>query len=69
MVTSDIDHQVTEKTDIETFDSEEKMDKSDIIGHITGKFGQWQLRTVILIYLTKIPSSWFMACIMYDRFA
>lgn len=41
------------------------MDKVDIIGRITGKFGRWQLRSVFLIYLTKIPSSWFMACIIF----
>lgn len=41
------------------------MEKIDVIGRITGKFGRWQLRTVLLIYLTKLPSSWFMACIIF----
>lgn len=41
------------------------MEKIDIIGRITGEFGRWQLRAVLLIYLTKIPSSWFMACIIF----
>lgn len=42
-----------------------KMEKIDIIGRINGKFGKWQLRTVLLIFLTKIPSAWFMACIIF----
>lgn len=37
----------------------------DVIGKITGQFGRWQLRTVLLIFLVKIPSSWFMACIIF----
>lgn len=41
------------------------MEKVDIVGRITGEFGRWQLRTVLLIFLCKIPSSWFMACIIY----
>lgn len=40
-------------------------EKIDIIGKITGEFGRWQFRTVFLIFLTKIPSSWFMACIIF----
>lgn len=62
VVTSESDHQISEKRKIEKFESEDKMEKIDIIGRITGEFGRWQLRTVLLIYLTKIPSSWFMAC-------
>lgn len=65
MVTSDIDHQISAKSKIENFESEDKMEKIDIIGRITGEFGRWQLRAVLLIYLTKIPSSWFMACIIF----
>lgn len=37
----------------------------DAIGKITGQWGKWQLRTVLLIFLCKIPSSWFMACIIF----
>lgn len=37
----------------------------DAIGKITGEWGKWQLRTVLLIFLCKIPSSWFMACIIF----
>lgn len=65
MVTSDSDHQVSPKSNLEQFESEEKMEKIDIISRICGQFGRWQLRTVMLIYLTKIPSSWFMACIIF----
>lgn len=38
---------------------------SDIIGHIIGDFGIWQLRTVLILFLCKIPASWFMACIIF----
>lgn len=41
------------------------MDDADIIGRINGNFGKWQLRTVLLIFLCKIPSAWFMACIIF----
>lgn len=39
--------------------------KVDAVGQITGPWGKWQLRTVLLIFLCKIPSSWFMACIIF----
>ncbi|XP_052856369.1 solute carrier family 22 member 3 isoform X1 [Drosophila gunungcola] len=39
--------------------------KVDAVGRITGPWGKWQLRTVLLIFLCKIPSSWFMACIIF----
>ncbi|KAH8407814.1 hypothetical protein KR215_002299 [Drosophila sulfurigaster] len=39
--------------------------KVDAVGRITGQWGKWQLRTVLLIFLCKIPSSWFMACIIF----
>lgn len=39
--------------------------KVDAVGQITGHWGKWQLRTVLLIFLCKIPSSWFMACIIF----
>lgn len=44
---------------------DDKMEKVDIIGRINGDFGKWQLRTVLLIFLCKIPSAWFMACIIF----
>lgn len=37
----------------------------DIVQHINGSFGRWQLRTILLIFLCKIPTAWFMACIIY----
>lgn len=42
-----------------------RMEKVDIIQRINGEFGRWQLRAVLLIFLCKIPSSWFMACIIF----
>jgi hypothetical protein len=38
---------------------------NDIIGDILGPFGRWQFRAVLLIFLYKIPASWFMACIIF----
>ncbi|XP_067616056.1 organic cation transporter protein isoform X2 [Eurosta solidaginis] len=37
----------------------------DIIGRVLGDFGIWQLRSVLILFLCKIPASWFMACIIY----
>ncbi|XP_030374193.1 solute carrier family 22 member 3 [Scaptodrosophila lebanonensis] len=37
----------------------------DIVQQINGNFGPWQLRTILLIFLCKIPTAWFMACIVY----
>ncbi|KAM8706075.1 hypothetical protein ACLKA7_010374 [Drosophila subpalustris] len=37
----------------------------DIVEQINGSFGRWQLRTILLIFLCKIPTAWFMACIIY----
>lgn len=34
----------------------------DIVGDVLGAFGGFQLRAIILIFLVKIPCSWFMAC-------
>lgn len=39
--------------------------KTDVIGDILGPIGKWQLKAIFLIYLTKIPSSWFMACVIF----
>lgn len=38
---------------------------ADVIGEVTGDFGVWQLRTILIIFLCKIPASWFMACIIF----
>lgn len=40
----------------------EMPDSTDVIGNVLGPFGKFQLRTILLIFLVKIPSSWFMAC-------
>lgn len=37
----------------------------DIIGKTIGDFGKWQLRTILIIFLCKIPTSWFMAVVIY----
>lgn len=42
-----------------------KKSEPDLIGSILGDFGIWQLRTVLIIFLCKIPASWFMACIIF----
>lgn len=34
----------------------------DIVGDVLGPFGSFQLRAILLIFLVKIPCSWFMAC-------
>lgn len=39
--------------------------KTDIVSEILGPCGKWQLKAIFLIYLTKIPSSWFMACVIF----
>lgn len=39
--------------------------KTDIVSELIGDWGPWQFRGVILIYLCKIPSAWFMACIIF----
>lgn len=32
----------------------------DVVETVCGPFGKWQLRTILIIYLVKIPSAWFM---------
>lgn len=41
------------------------LSSNDIIRDVLGDWGKWQLRTTLLIYLSKIPSAWFMACIIF----
>lgn len=41
------------------------MNSKDVIGRSVGDWGRWQLRTVFLIFLVKIPSAWFMSCIIF----
>lgn len=37
----------------------------DVIGDILDNCRSWQFRTIFVIYLTKIPTAFFMACIVY----
>lgn len=37
----------------------------DIVSELCGDWGRWQFRTIVLIFLCKIPSAWFMACIIF----
>lgn len=39
--------------------------QSDIISQVLGNFGKWQLRTMLIIFLCKMPTSWFMAVIIF----
>lgn len=64
--TKDIALRTSGKKPIEQLQLDDSnMEKGDLVGKINGNFGRWQLRTVLLIFLCKIPSSWFMACIIY----
>jgi hypothetical protein len=60
---------VTDKASIiESFEQNDCNDKHEVpdyIGNFLGAFGRWQLRTILLIYLCKIPSSWFMSCVIF----
>lgn len=40
--------------------------KVDVIGDVLDNCRSWQLRTIFIIYLTKIPTAFFMACIVYS---
>lgn len=37
----------------------------DVVAKCMGNFGKWQLRTILIIFLCKIPTSWFMAVVIY----
>ncbi|KAH8278442.1 hypothetical protein KR018_003393 [Drosophila ironensis] len=37
----------------------------DVVEQVNGSFGHWQLRTILLIFLCKIPSAWFTVIIVY----
>ncbi|KAJ6649670.1 Organic cation transporter-like protein [Pseudolycoriella hygida] len=41
------------------------MSENDAVGKFLGPFGKWQLRSTLLIYLVKIPTAWFMACLIF----
>lgn len=42
-----------------------KTEHSDIVADILDKSRFWQVKNIILIYLLKIPTAFFMACIVY----
>lgn len=60
---------ITERSSIiETFEQHDNIETHEVpdyIGNFLGAFGRWQLRTILLIYLCKIPSSWFMSCVIF----
>lgn len=35
------------------------------VADLIGEWGPWQRRTVLLIFLCKIPAAWFMACLIF----
>lgn len=39
--------------------------KIDVIGQTLGNFGKWQVRTMLIVFLCKIPTSWFMAVVIF----
>lgn len=41
-------------------------EQRDLVAEVTGQFGKWQLKAVLIIFLCKIPTSWFMAVILYS---
>lgn len=38
---------------------------TDIIGQVVGDWGPWQFRSVMIIFLCKIPAAWFMAVLIF----
>ncbi|XP_017060693.1 solute carrier family 22 member 13 [Drosophila ficusphila] len=51
------------KTKTISHDKEDK--EEDVITRILGDFGSWQLRSLLILFLCKIPAAWFMACILF----
>lgn len=40
--------------------------QKDLVSQLTGDFGKWQLKALLIIFLCKIPTSWFMAVILFS---
>lgn len=38
---------------------------SDITSDVLGNFGKWQLRALLIVFLCKLPTSWFMAVVIF----
>lgn len=59
-VSNKLDHHVKDQ-----HSSESATISNDFIGEFLGPIGKWQIRTILLIYLCKIPSAWFMSCLIF----
>lgn len=55
----------SENPDPHKIEENSSTNPTDFIGEFLGPIGKWQLRTILIVYLTKIPSSWFMACLIF----
>lgn len=40
--------------------------QKDLVSQLTGHFGKWQLKALLIIFLCKIPTSWFMAVVLFS---
>lgn len=40
--------------------------QKDLVSQLTGNFGKWQLKALLIIFLCKIPTSWFMAVVLFS---
>ncbi|XP_037046232.1 solute carrier family 22 member 7-like [Bradysia coprophila] len=38
---------------------------ADLFDHLFAKFGKWQLRSILSVFIYKIPAAWFMHCILF----
>lgn len=38
---------------------------TDVVNEITGNFGKWQLRAILIIFLCKIPTVWYLAVVLF----
>lgn len=41
----------------------------DPVQKVLGNFGKWQLRAMLIIFLCKMPTSWFMAILIFTALA
>ncbi|TDG46930.1 hypothetical protein AWZ03_006634 [Drosophila navojoa] len=62
-----LSHIYTSQQDAERQQQEERPEAAaeDVISHVLGDFGIWQLRSVLIIFLCKLPAAWFMALIIF----
>lgn len=45
--------------------TETSLKPKNLVIELIGDWGRWQCRSVLLIFLCKIPAAWFMACIIF----